>query len=158
MPVQRPVVNHTQYLIVGCNGGLRQILQAIHHDLTLPQKTECEFANDERMREHLSMVQQSLEEGIALAQVVNPDRGVNQNHLVADFLRGIGLNLGSVPPSRASLRALSRSIRAFSASRTRAVFSLRPVHACALTRSSSSIASVARIWTFLQKGVERHLE
>jgi hypothetical protein len=55
----------------------------------------------------------------------------------------MGLIAGEEPPSNASLRALSRSMRDFSASLTRADFSATPVHSWAMrTRSSSSVSVV----------------
>jgi hypothetical protein len=51
-----------------------------------------------------------------------------------------------VPPKRANPRALSRSINALSASRIRLDISCSPVSACALATSSSSSATVVRIF------------
>jgi hypothetical protein len=47
-----------------------------------------------------------------------------------------------VPPNRANRLALSRSIKAFNASRTRLDFSRKPVKPCARATKSSSSASV----------------
>jgi hypothetical protein len=64
---------------------------------------------------------------IAVAEVVDPNRGVDEDHWLAARRRGIGVSAGSVPPRRARRRALSRSIRALRPSRTSNVFSFTPV-------------------------------
>src|ERR1700719_1059649 len=73
-------------------------------------------------------------------------RGVEEtsgkNHFGRLLRRGIALNFGMVPPREASRRALSRSMRAFSASRIKAVFSVTPVNSWVIRTRSSSRASV----------------
>ena len=66
-------------------------------------------------------------------------------------LRGTGLRSGSLPPSRASLRALSRSINAFNASRTSADFSFTPVKASAFSSNASSRVKVVRIADLIEQ-------
>ena len=61
------------------------------------------------------------------AQMIDPDRSIDQDHLVVGRRRGTGAKSGSLPPSRAKRRALSRSISALRASRTNADFSRKPV-------------------------------
>src|SRR5205823_9498164 len=90
-----------------------------------------------------SHVEMPCQTGIQPAEVIDPDRGIDQNQ--RGRRRGIGRNCGSVPPSRANRRAASRSISAFSASRTRADFSCTLVNCSALASNSSSIAIVVRI-------------
>ncbi len=84
---------------------------------------------------------------VADTKVVDPDRGVDQNHCGSARRRGTVLRSGSVPPSLASRRALSRSIRARNPSRTRALFSVVPVRRCASASRSSSRAKVVRTST-----------
>src|SRR5437016_5171925 len=75
--------------------------------------------------------------------MIDPDRCIDQDHL--NRRRGGALRLGWVPPIRASRRALSRWIKAFSASLISADFSRTPVNSCALAITSSSSATVVRI-------------
>jgi hypothetical protein len=82
---------------------------------------------------------------VSRAQVVDPNRGVGENQFRLILRRGIFFNSGIVPPKEANLRALSRSIRALSASRTNAVFSSTPVNSWAIRRRSSSSARVVLI-------------
>src|SRR6478736_6236119 len=77
--------------------------------------------------------------------MVHPDGRIDQDQADLARRRGGAFRSGSLPPRRASLRALSRSMSALSASRTRLDFSFKPVKACALATSSSSSASVVRI-------------
>jgi hypothetical protein len=72
-------------------------------------------------------IQQSFENDVAGAQMIDPDGSVDQDHLGSDRRRDIGFRWASLPPRRASRRALSRSISALSASRTNADFSRNPV-------------------------------
>src|SRR5580692_8442382 len=107
------------------------------------------------MDDNLPLVKMSAQCIVVRAQVVNPDRRVRENQsrlaplLVIPplpILRlGIFLNRGIVPPSDASLRALSRSMRALRASRSNAVFSATPVNSWAVRTRSSSSATVVLI-------------
>src|SRR5580698_6782530 len=96
------------------------------------------------MHEDFAPGKKRQEPRIAPAKVSNPYRGVHQgDHLaIWDRLRGIGRNLGMVPPSAASRRALSRAIRASRAACMRAVFSLTPVNRMAVSTRSSFRLSV----------------
>lgn len=67
------------------------------------------------------------------------------NHQEERRLRGIGESSGSVPPRRASRRAVSRWMSAESPSLTRADLSLMPLNSFAFSRSSSSIVTVILI-------------
>ena len=49
----------------------------------------------------------------AAAQVIDPNRCIDQDHLTTGRLRGMRFNARSLPPRRASLRALSRSVHWF---------------------------------------------
>jgi hypothetical protein len=84
--------------------------------------------------------------GIAGPQMVDPNRGIDQDHPGIGRRRAGACSPGSLPPKRASRRALSRSIKAFNASRTKLDFSVNPVNAWALAISSSSRARVVRIF------------
>src|SRR5271166_2033838 len=142
---KRPAINNTQDLIIAGYLDLRQIFKCAENRLTLPQMPQSHFAKNEGVSDDLSIVEQRRKCWIAFAEMVDPDGGVGQDQYLPALRRGIEANLGSVPPRRANLCALSRSMSAFRASRTSAVFSFSPVYACALARSSSSRASVVRI-------------
>src|SRR5579864_4280044 len=79
---------------------------------------------------------------VARTQVVNPDGRVSENQSLPGLRRGMFFNPGIVPPRDASLRALSRSIRALRASRINADFSATPVNSWAVRTRSSSSATV----------------
>ena len=79
--------------------------------------------------------------------MIDPNATIDQNHFAADRRRTGISRSGSLPPSRARRRALSRSMRALSASRTSWDFSLRPVNACAFASCSSSSTIVVRTST-----------
>src|SRR5258708_21926122 len=78
-------------------------------------------------------------------QVVDPNRRIGENQFGFTLRRGIFFNAGMVPPRDANRRALSRSMRALSASRIRAVFSATPVNSWAIRTRSSSNATVVLI-------------
>ncbi len=79
---------------------------------------------------------------VSRTKVVNPNRGVRENQFVPGLRRGIFFNFGIVPSRDANRRALSRSMRALSASRINAVFSATPVNSWAMRTRSSSSATV----------------
>ena len=83
-------------------------------------------------------MEQMAEPCIAVTEMVDPHRGVGQNHAAPDRRRGIGRNFFCEPPSRASRRALSRAIRASRPRWIRAVFSRTPVRLAALLINSWS--------------------
>jgi hypothetical protein len=137
--------DEVQHFLVGSRSALRQIPHGLQYKVALPQFAQGKLADYKRMREDAASIKKDSERLIARAQMVDPNRGVDQDHADLGRLRRGGLRFGSLPPRRASRRALSRSISALSASRTRADFSRRPVKACALANNSSSRARVVRI-------------
>jgi len=82
---------------------------------------------------------------VSRTKVVNPNRGIRENQFVPCLRRGIFFSLGMVPSRDANRRALSRSMRALSASRMSAVFSATPVNSWAVRTRSSSSATVVLI-------------
>src|SRR3981081_1886396 len=85
-----------------------------------------------------------ISRAVSRTKVVNPNRGVRENQFVfvLGLRRGMFLNFGMVPSRDANRRALSRSMRALSASRSSAVFSATPVNSWAMRTRSSSSATV----------------
>src|ERR1700680_1520556 len=128
-PEQRFAIDEMHHLLVRSDGRLRQFVHGAKDDIGLPQIAEGELAQNIRMPENLAAVEQPTQRVIAGPQMVDPDRSVDQDHLARNRRRGAAARSGSLPPSRARRRALSRSISALSASRTRADFSRRPVYA-----------------------------
>src|SRR3974390_2072693 len=97
------------------------------------------------MGQDLVVVEESDKGLVAPAEMVDPNRRVNQDHFRAVRRRRGVFRRGSLPPKRAKRRALSRSINALSASRTIADFSFKPVNSRALANCSSSSAKVVRM-------------
>src|ERR1700722_10071128 len=112
--------------------------------MTLRKMAKRDFTDDEGVAQNLFCKKQFDKCFVARPQMIDPYRCVDQNHFCVRLRRGI-VRLGALPPSIANRRAASRSTSAFSASRTRADFSLRPVYAWAWVTSSSSSAKVVRI-------------
>jgi hypothetical protein len=96
------------------------------------------------MHEHAPVIQKHGKVRVAVAPVIDPDRGVDQDH-AEGRRRGVAFSLGCVLPRRASLRALSRSISARSPSRITVVRSTGPSSRVALASSSSSMSIVVRM-------------
>jgi len=128
-PKEFPLVNEMEHLRIRGNVDLRQFAHGAKHSVAPTQIAERQFPDDERVRHHLPAVEEPRQAAVADTQMVDPDRGIDQDHLAADRRRGTGFKAGSVPARRANRRALSRSISALSASRTKADFSLTPVNA-----------------------------
>src|SRR5664280_2768216 len=103
---------------------------------------ERELADHPWVSQYLGFLEERGELRISVAEVVDPDRGVNEDHADVVRRRGIALKVGSLPASWARRRALSRSISARSACRTSARSSLDPVKRWASRIRSSSRASV----------------
>jgi hypothetical protein len=121
-------VDEMQHFLVRSELGLRQIMKVVK-DETAPLKlTERKFANHERMDENLFCFEQLRESLFASAKVIYPDRRIGQDHFRGIRRRRGAFNWGWLPPSLAKRRAASRSIKALSASRTIADFSLSPVN------------------------------
>ena len=108
--------------------------------------------------ENLAIIEEARQDRIAVAEMVDPDRAVDQDHAASDRRRGATAASGSEPPRRTRRAALSRSISAFSASRTSDDFSVRPVNACARAISSSSRARVVRIACLPGLGTQYSIE
>src|ERR1700693_5230035 len=95
---------------------------------TFRQMTKRDFTDNERVAQNLFCKKQFDKCFVARPQMIDPYRCIDQNHFCVRLRRGIARS-GALSPSRAKPRAASRSTSAFSASRTRADFSFRPVYA-----------------------------
>jgi hypothetical protein len=95
---------------------------------------------------HEAELQKLAQLVVAPAEVIDPNRGIDQDQAsVSSRRRGAGSSSGSLPPNLASRLALSRSINAFNPSRTIAERSFEPISFMALASSSSSMFIVVRI-------------
>ena len=143
------LLDEAQHFLIARDDGLRQVLQRSENDAALAQSPECKLACDEGMHQNLCRLEQPDEVLIRPTEMIDPNRTVGQDQTGLCLRRGGAARSASLPPSRAKRRALSRSMRALSASRTRTDFSFNPVKAWAFRKRSSSRARVVRIGTSL---------
>ena len=122
-------IDETNNLRIVGDCGMREVLQAAQHDLALTQIAHRQLADHKGVRQYPAAIEEVGQGCIAGPKMVDPDRRIDQDHLLVGRRRGIGRKAFSLPPNFASRRALSRSISALSASRTSADFSLTPVNA-----------------------------
>jgi len=111
----------------------------------VPQVPTRELTNHEGMADYLPLVEKLNELRVAPGQMVDPNRGIDEDHQAAERRRRIDRSELSVPPSLARRRALSKAIKASRPRRIKAVFSVIPVNCSALFRRESSILSVVLI-------------
>jgi hypothetical protein len=144
-PKQRTTLDELNDLRICRDTGMWQVRERLQHDFALTQVAQSKFADDEGVRQNHPSVQQRDECFVARPEMVDPDGCIGQDQGALDRRRGGAFKPGWLPPKRANLRALSRSMRALSASRTKLDFSFKPVKASAFATSSSSKAMVVRI-------------
>lgn len=108
------VLNQEQGLVVGRDRRRGESRKKFEHLLPVDQISAGQFTEYERMDEHLLFFQNGLQLRDSFSQVVDPHRGVDKNH--EERRRRGALIRGSLPPRRASRRALSRAMRARSPS------------------------------------------
>jgi len=138
--------DHLPHLFQSRHCRTRQVIQKRKSLCALPQRAKCQFPDKKRMDDNAATVEQLAHFLVARTEIVDPDGSVCENHCSPTLRRGTSSSSGIVPPSAASLRALSRSIKALRASLTRAVFSATPVNSWASLTKSSSSASVVLIY------------
>src|ERR1700730_13780908 len=137
--VQTERFNHQPYLAHMRHSHLWQKVQQCKRLGTLLQRSQSQFRNDKRVNYDVPLVKMLSHFRAFRTEVINPNRRICQNQFDLTRRRRIFFSFGMVPPRDASLRALSRSMRALRASRINAVFSATPVNSWAMrTRSSSS--------------------
>lgn len=106
---QAMVFDKEQHLVLLRQQGLRQGGQQRQNFGTRFQLPASQFANHEGVAERQTGFKNRSDLSIALPQVIDPDRCIKQDHDAPSLRRrGTGFNSGSLPPSRASRRALSR--------------------------------------------------
>jgi len=126
-PEQMLASDGVQHLDIGGDAGLGQIRQGVQDDGALTEIAESELAKDKGVHQHPSGTEEIDKRRVPAAQMIYPNRRINQDHAGRDRRRGGAFSAPSLPPSRAKRRALSRSISALSASRTKLDFSVKPV-------------------------------
>src|SRR4051812_20631101 len=135
----------TQDFVIARLFGPRQVGEKFEDEFALTEVPERYFADDKGMYEDPARLQQLGQFIVAALEMVDPDRRIDEDHARLGRRRGTGERSGSVPPSRASRRALSRSINALKASRRRGALSETPVSARAFSSKASSRATVVRM-------------
>ena len=123
----RAAIDEMQNFFIGRNVRTRQSPKIFQNNSPLAELAQREFADDERMNQNLTAFKKIREPVLVPAEMIHPDRRIDKDHAGSGRRRGAGVKSGSVPPSRANRRALSRSISAVKASRSKADLSFTPV-------------------------------
>lgn len=156
LAMQDMAVDELQNLIGASERSGRQVLQQLENGSSIAQAATGNLPHDERVHQGRGPLQQVHEPGVTPTQVVNPDRGVDQDQVEFPARRRWAASSeGCVPPSRARRLALSRSINAFKASLRRAVLSMGLTNLLAFSSNSSSMWTVVR--TFPPWGVASNM-
>jgi hypothetical protein len=87
-PEQSVTIDEMQYFRIGGDASTGQTQQGIHHDLAMTEITQSKFTQNERMRENHSGIEQVGEHLITRAKMIDPYRGVDQDHLELGRRRG----------------------------------------------------------------------
>jgi hypothetical protein len=77
---QEMALDELKGLGIVCDNDVRQVLQRIEHRAPVAQAAEGDFADHEWMRKHFSSLKQACQVRIAATQMVDSNRGVDQNH------------------------------------------------------------------------------
>ena len=111
--IERPPVNNFEGFLVRCFYRSWQHFQKIENLSPIDEAAQCELADDERMYQYLVILEQREELSRRVFQVLNPHRGVDQDHDASEPLRRGGASIVfSVPPNLASRARASRAMRA----------------------------------------------
>ena len=94
---------------------LRHEPKICQDDISIPKISQCEFANDKGVRQNLARFEQCRQGSNFAANVLRPNRGVDQDHLDFSRRRRPATKPGWLPPKRANRRAASRSTSNLSA-------------------------------------------
>jgi hypothetical protein len=122
--------------------GDRKISDEFKSRISVGEIAKREFTEHQGVGEHPILIKQIREQFVSLPEVVDPNRGINEDHL-----RGMLLIFGEDAPSFANLRALSAEIKAFRPSCMSKVFSLIPVSLEAFSKIASSMFNVVLMHT-----------
>ena len=120
-------------------GRLRQMPKVPQHDVTLAKRAARDFPDHERVDQDHALVEQRREFGVAVPQVVDPDRRVDDGHGFGRRRdRSATVAVGSEPARRRKREECSRAMSARKPSCTSAVFSVTPVSRRASSNNASS--------------------
>src|SRR5260221_11783319 len=142
-------------LLISGHGTGRQHREQVEDFAPLCQLTASELTDHKRMDQDLAAVECLHEGWIRLVEVVDPDGRVDEDH-EGRRLRGAFASR-SLPPSRASLLALSRAINARRPSWISAVRSCVPVNRWASEINCSSRLMVVRISPSVDASMIHHM-
>ena len=134
------------------NGRSRERIEVTKQFTPTPERSERQLPDDHRMHHHLGRLEVGHQFGIGSSEVIDPHRRVDEDHELTDVLRrGGALACLSEPPNAMSRREVSIWTNASSPLRTRTELSSLPVNARARSSSSSSIVTVVRTLSSLQR-------
>lgn len=85
--------NETKHFFRAGDTGLGQVLESIEDRGALLQSDQCQFAQNKRMRQHLSALEQTGQFTADALQMLYPHRGVHQNHADSALRRTAGNRL-----------------------------------------------------------------
>jgi hypothetical protein len=146
-------VEEHQCLVMRRDRGGGEIAQRIEDSDPIAQLATGKLADHERVAQHKARIEQVDQRSVATPEVAGPDRRIDRYHRTAR--RGVRVAVWrhrrgaraftSLPPSRASLRAASRSTNACNASRNTAERPVVPTAMQAILSNSSSIVTVVRM-------------
>lgn len=105
---QRSLFDEPEDFAIGRLGRGGQRAEQFKHTASIVQAAASELADDEGMSQNIAEFQSCSQGGHTAPKMIDPDRGIDQNHAATERRRGTGRKPGSVPPRRASRRALSR--------------------------------------------------
>ncbi len=88
-PEQGVANDEMQNFRVGCDDGMGQVRQGAQHHLSLTQIAQGEFADDKRMAQNHSGIEQPDENLVAGAQMINPDGRIDQDHVARSLVGAV---------------------------------------------------------------------
>jgi hypothetical protein len=124
---QRMSFDQVSYLAQLGDFDHREPIKGCNRILPIWHTTQNKLGDNKRVDGDVVSFELFVKGGVPFAKVIDPYRRIGKNHFAFGLRRGMEAMPGDAPPSSANLRAASRSIKAFSASRTRALFSTKPV-------------------------------
>jgi len=146
---QAMTLDERVHLRIRCRWDGREFSEKAENRIPFTEVSARQLADHKGMAADFARFEQPSKGRVVSAEVIHPDGGIyeNQRDRAGARRRRIGRRSRSLPPSAASLRALSRAINASSPAWTTAVFSGMPVSLRASASSRSSIFSVVFICT-----------
>ena len=73
-------LNQHHDLIVAGDIGLGQVAEGLKHSSALAKTAEGKLTRDKGMRQYLPLAEEICQHGIAALQVVDPHRGIDEDH------------------------------------------------------------------------------